>query len=69
MINNDQLEKNIFSLYIYQFLQILIGALIIQLVGYTLIGNGVPDAAVLVCKGTLIIISVWLQKSETINEN
>ena len=47
----------------------IIGALIIQLVGYTLIGNGVPDAAVLVCKGTLIIISVWLQKSETLNEN
>ena len=47
----------------------IIGALIIQLVGYTLIGNGVPDAAVLVCKGILIILSVWLQNFKSTNEN
>ena len=41
----------------------IIGAFIIQLVGYTLIGNGVPDAVVLISKGLLIIISVWLQKN------
>jgi|TARA_B110000438_G_scaffold21040_1_gene19168 ribose transport system permease protein len=46
----------------------IIGALIIQLVGYTLIGNGVPDAAVLVCKGILIILSVWLQNFKSTNE-
>ena len=40
----------------------ILGAFIIQLVGYTLIGNGVPDAVVLISKGFLIIISVWLQK-------
>jgi len=38
-------------------------------VGYTLIGNGVPDAAVLVCKGILIILSVWLQNFKSTNEN
>ena len=41
----------------------ILGAFIIQLVGYTLIGNGVPDAVVLISKGLLIIISVWLQKN------
>ena len=41
----------------------ILGAFIIQLVGYTLIGNGVPDAVVLISKGFLIIISVWLQKN------
>ncbi len=41
----------------------ILGAFIIQLVGYTLIGNGVPDAVVLTSKGFLIIISVWLQKN------
>ena len=42
----------------------ILGAFIIQLVGYTLIGNGVPDAVVLISKGFLIIISVWLQKNK-----
>ncbi len=41
----------------------ILGSFIIQLVGYTLIGNGVPDAVVLISKGFLIIISVWLQKN------
>jgi ribose transport system permease protein len=38
-----------------------IGALIIQLVRYTLLANGVPDAAALVVKAGLIIFAVWLQ--------
>ncbi len=40
----------------------LIGALIIQLVRYTLLANGVPDAAALVVKAGLIILAVWLQR-------
>ena len=39
----------------------LIGALIIQLVRYTLLANGVPDAAALVVKAALIVLAVWLQ--------
>ena len=39
----------------------LIGALIIQLVRYTLLANGVPDAAALIVKAGLIILAVWLQ--------
>jgi galactofuranose transport system permease protein len=42
----------------------LIGALIIQLVRYTLLANGVPDAAALVVKAGLIILAVWLQRQE-----
>jgi ribose transport system permease protein len=40
----------------------LLGALIIQLVRYTLIANGVPDAAALVVKAGLIVLAVWLQR-------
>jgi ribose transport system permease protein len=40
----------------------LIGALIIQLVRYTLLANGVPDAAALVAKATIIVLAVWLQR-------
>jgi galactofuranose transport system permease protein len=40
----------------------LLGALIIQLVRYTLLANGVPDAAALVVKAGLIILAVWLQQ-------
>ena len=40
----------------------LIGALIIQLVRFTLLANGVPDAAALVVKAGLIILAVWLQR-------
>jgi ribose/xylose/arabinose/galactoside ABC-type transport system permease subunit len=39
----------------------LIGALIIQLVRYTLLANGVPDAAALIVKAALIVLAVWLQ--------
>ncbi|HEX2135145.1 MAG TPA: ABC transporter permease [Microvirga sp.] len=40
----------------------LIGALIIQLVRYTLLANGVPDAAALIVKAALIVLAVWLQR-------
>lgn len=39
----------------------LVGALIIQLTRYTLLANGIPDAAALVVKAGLIIAAVWLQ--------
>ena len=42
----------------------LLGALIIQLVRYPLLANGVPDAAALVVKAGLIILAVWLQRQE-----
>lgn len=44
----------------------LVGALIIQLVRYTLLANGVPDAAALVVKAGLIIGAVWLQRRVTV---
>ncbi|SDR16428.1 monosaccharide ABC transporter membrane protein, CUT2 family [Rhizobiales bacterium GAS113] len=37
----------------------LLGALIIQLLRYTLLANGVPDAAALVVKGAIIAGAVW----------
>jgi ribose transport system permease protein len=40
----------------------LIGALIIQLVRYTLLANGVPDAAALIVKAAIIVLAVWLQR-------
>jgi ribose transport system permease protein len=40
----------------------LLGALTIQLVRYTLLANGVPDAAALVVKAVIIIAAVWLQQ-------
>jgi ribose transport system permease protein len=40
----------------------LIGALTIQLVRYTLLANGVPDAAALVVKAAIIVLAVWLQQ-------
>ncbi len=40
----------------------LMGALTIQLVRYTLLANGVPDAAALVVKAAIIIGAVWLQE-------
>ena len=42
----------------------LIGAAIIQLVRYTLLANGVPDAAALLAKAALIVLAVWLQRQE-----
>jgi len=40
----------------------LIGALIIQLLRYTLLANGVPDAAALVVKAAVILLAVWVQR-------
>ena len=42
----------------------LIGAMIIQLVRYTLLANGVPDSAALIAKAVLIVFAVWLQRQE-----
>ncbi len=42
----------------------LLGALIIQLVRYTLLANGVPDPVALIAKASLIILAVWLQQRE-----
>jgi galactofuranose transport system permease protein len=40
----------------------LFGALLIQLLRYTLLANGVPDAAALVVKGAIIALAVWTQQ-------
>lgn len=40
----------------------LLGALIIQLLRYTLLANGVPDAVALVVKGAVIALAVWSQQ-------
>jgi len=40
----------------------LLGALTIQLVRYTLLANGVPDAAALIVKAAIIVFAVWLQQ-------
>lgn len=40
----------------------LMGALTIQLVRYTLLANGVPDAAALIVKAAIIVVAVWLQQ-------
>ena len=40
----------------------LIGALIIQLVRYMLLANGVPDSAAMVVKAALIVLAVALQR-------
>lgn len=42
----------------------LLGALIIQLVRYTLLANGVPDPVALIAKAALIILAVWLQQRD-----
>ena len=42
----------------------LLGALIIQLVRYTLLANGVPDPVAMIAKAALIILAVWLQQRE-----
>lgn len=41
------------------------GALIIQLVRYTLLANGVPDSAALVAKAAIIVLAVWLVRQRT----
>ena len=43
----------------------LLGALIIQLVRYTLLANGVPDSVAHVVKGGIIVASVWIQQRGT----
>jgi galactofuranose transport system permease protein len=40
----------------------LLGALIIQLVRYTLLANGIPDAAALVVKAVIILAAVFIQE-------
>lgn len=40
----------------------LLGALVIQLVRYTLLANGVPDSAALIVKAGLIVLAVWIQR-------
>jgi galactofuranose transport system permease protein len=40
----------------------LLGALLIQLLRYTLLANGVPDAAALVVKAAIIAGAVWMQR-------
>jgi galactofuranose transport system permease protein len=40
----------------------LLGACVIQLVRYTLLANGVPDAAALIVKAALIIAAVFIQQ-------
>lgn len=40
----------------------LIGALIMQLIRYTLLAHGVPDAAALVVKAAIIVVAVWMQR-------
>ncbi|WP_210530023.1 ABC transporter permease [Rubellimicrobium arenae] len=41
----------------------LLGAVFIQLVGYTLIANGVPDEATFIVTAAIIVIAVYLQDS------
>ena len=40
----------------------LIGALVIQLLGYTLLAHGVPDEYGLIVKGAIILLAVFLQR-------
>ena len=40
----------------------LIGALIIQLLRYTLLAHGIPDAAALVVKAGIIVAAVYVQR-------
>ncbi|MEA3093656.1 MAG: galactofuranose transport system permease protein [Caballeronia sp.] len=42
----------------------LIGALIIQLLRYTLLAHGIPDAAALVVKAGIIIVAVYVQRRQ-----
>jgi ribose/xylose/arabinose/galactoside ABC-type transport system permease subunit len=44
----------------------LLGALTIQLVRYTLLANGVPDAAAQVIKAAIIALAVWLQQQNRV---
>jgi galactofuranose transport system permease protein len=44
-------------------LSTLLGACVIQLVRYTLLANGIPDAAALIVKAGLIIAAVYIQQN------
>jgi galactofuranose transport system permease protein len=39
-----------------------LGAVFIQLLGYTLVANGVPDAVTLIVTAAIIVAAVWLQR-------
>lgn len=45
----------------------LLGALTIQMVRYTLLANGVPDAAALVVKAAIIVLAVWMQQKGSVS--
>ena len=45
-----------------QIMGTLLGACVIQLVRYTLLANGVPDAAALIVKAGLIVLAVFIQQ-------
>ncbi|MEO1105081.1 MAG: ABC transporter permease, partial [Pseudomonadota bacterium] len=40
----------------------VLGAVIIQLVKYTLLANGVEDEVALIAKAAIIVVAVWLQQ-------
>jgi ribose/xylose/arabinose/galactoside ABC-type transport system permease subunit len=40
----------------------LLGAVFIQLMGYTLVANGIPDEATLIVTAAIIVAAVWLQQ-------
>lgn len=42
----------------------LIGALIIQLIRYTLLAKGIPDSAALVVKAAIILVAVYVQRQQ-----
>lgn len=44
----------------------LLGAVFIQLMGYTLIANGVPDELTLIVTALIIVIAVWLQSARRV---
>jgi simple sugar transport system permease protein/ribose transport system permease protein len=41
---------------------VLLGAVIIQLVRYTLLANGIEDEVALIVKAAIIVLAVWLQQ-------
>jgi ribose/xylose/arabinose/galactoside ABC-type transport system permease subunit len=43
-------------------LGVLLGAVIIQLVRYTLLANGIEDEVALIVKAAIIVLAVWLQQ-------
>lgn len=43
----------------------LVGAVIIQLVRYTLLANGVEDEVALIAKALIIVLAVYVQQSRT----